>query len=101
MRFPTILYRVPGRIRKPGTKLTYSYTGAADQDAYDKLLAKGWFPSFDEAKAGKLAVEEPIDETTPASREELETMAKELGISFNARTSDKKLDERIKAALEA
>jgi hypothetical protein len=100
MRFPTILYRVPGRIKKPRGG-TYSYVGAADQAAFDKLLAKGWFPSYEEAKAGKLAVEEPVDETSPPSREEMEIWAKELGISFNARTSDTRLSERIKAALEA
>ena len=106
--FPTIMYRVPGPHRKPRGG-TYAYRGADDQEAFDALLAKGWFPSYDEAVAGKVAgkapkdvalVEEAIDDESAPTRDELETKAKELGISFNARTSDKKLAERIAEALE-
>ena len=106
--FPTIMYRVPGPHRKPRGG-TYAYRGADDQEAFDALLAKGWFPSYDEAVAGKVAgkapktaapVEEAIDEVSAPTRDELETKAKELGVSFNARTSDKKLAERIAEALE-
>lgn len=106
--FPTIMYRVPGPHRKPRGG-TYAYRGADDQEAFDALLAKGWFPSYDEAVAGKVAskaikaeasVEEAIDDESAPTRDELEAKAKELGISFNARTSDKKLSERIAEALE-
>lgn len=104
-KFPTILYRVPGRIRKPRGG-TYSYIGAADQAAYDKLIATGWFPSYEEAKGGKLAgaYAEPVDavdELSAPTRDELEQKARELGVSFNRRTSDATLAERIAAALEA
>ena len=106
--FPTIMYRVPGPHRKPRGG-TYAYRGADDQEAFDALLAKGWFPSYEEAVAGKVAgktakaeasVEEAIDDESAPTRDELETKAKELGVSFNARTSDKKLAERIAEALE-
>ena len=106
--FPTIMYRVPGPHKKPRGG-TYAYRGADDQEAFDALLAKGWFPSYEEVVAGKVAgktakaeasVEEAIDDESAPTRDELETKAKELGISFNARTSDKKLAERIAEALE-
>jgi hypothetical protein len=101
--FPTILYRIPGPHKKP-RGLTYGYRGAADQEAFDALIAKGWSASYEDA-ASKLdkkpkakAVE--IDEVSGPSREELEVKAKELGVSFNARTSDITLSDRITSALE-
>ena len=101
--FPTILYRVPGPFKKPRGG-TYATRPAADQEAFDALIAKGWSASYEEA-AGKLdkkpkakAVE--IDEVSGPSREELEVKAKELGVSFNARTSDITLSDRITSALE-
>ena len=100
--FPTIMYRTPGPHKKPRGG-TYAYRGAADQAEFDALIAKGWFPSYEEAVSGKTApkvVEQLIDEVSAPTRDELETKAKELGVSFNARTSDKKLAERIAEALE-
>lgn len=106
--FPTIMYRVPGPHKKPRGG-TYRTTGAADKAEFDALLKKGWFPSYEEATAGKIAneiikaaeaFEDAVDEVSDPTRDELETKAKELGVSFNARTSDKKLAERIAAALE-
>jgi hypothetical protein len=47
-----------------------------------------------------VAFEDAIDDVSPPTREELEAKAKQLGVSFNARTSDMKLAERIAAALE-
>ena len=106
--FPTIMYRVPGPHRKPRGG-TYRTTGAADKAEFDALLKKGWFPSYEEAAAGKIAneiikaaeaFEDAVDEVSDPTRDELETKAKELGVSFNARTSDKKLAERIAETLE-
>tara|TARA_R110000822_G_scaffold5593_12_gene23936 strand:- start:1842 stop:2159 length:318 start_codon:yes stop_codon:yes gene_type:complete len=101
--FPTILYRIPGPHKKPRGG-TYAYQGAADQAEFDTLIAKGWFPSYEDA-ASKLdkkpkakAVE--IDEVSAPSREELEIKAKELGVSFNSRTSAITLSDRITSALE-
>ena len=74
------------------------------------MLKQGWFPSYEEAVAGKVAAkiieaaeafDDAIDEVSDPTRDELESKAKELGVSFNARTSDKKLAERIAQALEA
>jgi hypothetical protein len=106
--FPTIMYRVPGPFKKPRGG-TYGTRGVADQEAFDELTAKGWFPSYEAALGGKKAAkvieaaeafEDAIDEVSDPTRDELESKAKELGVSFNARTSDKKLAERIAAALE-
>ena len=104
--FPTIVYRTPGPHKKPRGK-SFAYRGAADQEAFDALIAKGWSASYEEA-VGQLsnasakpkveAVE--IDEVSGPSREELESKAKELGVSFNSRTSDITLSDRITAALE-
>jgi len=107
-QFPTIVYRSPGPHKKPKGK-SYGYRGAADQAQFDALLKRGWFPSYEEAVAGKIANEiidaaeafaDAIDEVSAPTREELEIKAKELGVSFNARTSDKKLAERIAEKLE-
>ena len=101
--FPTIVYRTPGPHKKPRGK-TYAYRGAADQEAFDALIAKGWSASYEEAvskldkKPKAKAVE--IDEVSSPTREELESKAKELGVSFNSRTSDITLSDRITAALE-
>lgn len=100
--FPTILYRTPGPHKKP-RGVTYAYKGAADQEEFDSLIAKGWFPSYEDAVAGKLSpkvIEEQIDEVSGPTREELEAKADELGLSYDGRTSDKKLAERITEALE-
>lgn len=107
-KFPTIVYRTPGPHKKPRGG-SYAYRAAADKDAFDALIAKGWFPSYEEAAAGKAAgkiieaaeaFEDAIDDVSAPTRDELEAKAKELGVSFNARTSDKKLAERIAEALE-
>ena len=106
--FPTILYRTPGPFKKPRGG-TYATIGCEDKEAFDALIAKGWFASYEEAKGGKSATEiiksaeafeDAIDEVSDATRDELEAKAKELNVSFNARTSDKKLAERIADALE-
>lgn len=106
--FPTILYKTPGPHKKPRGG-SYKTTGAADKAEFNALLKQGWFPSYEEAAAGKAAgkiieaaeaFEDAIDEVSAPTREELEAKAKELGVSFNGRTSDKKLAERIAEALE-
>lgn len=98
--FPTIMYRTPGPHPKPRGG-TYAYKGAADQAEFDMLLGRGWFPSYEDAVAGKIvSTVSEIDTVSPATRDELEAKAKELGVSFNARTSDKTIAERIALALE-
>ena len=109
MHFPAPLYRTPGPYRKGKGLKTYRVAGAKDQEQYDAMIANGWFPSYEEAVAGKVAdaiieaaeaFEDAVDDVSKPTREELEQKAEELGVSFNKRTSDKKLAERIAQALE-
>lgn len=106
--FPTIVYRIPGPHKKPRGH-SYAYRAANDEAQFDALIAKGWFASYEDAVAAKHAskviaaadaFDDAIDEVSAPTRDELEAKAKELGVSFNARTSDKKLAERIAEALE-
>lgn len=97
MSFPTIVYRCPGDHSLPGG--SYSYRGVNDAEQLKEALVCGWFETIGEAIDGKASEpDEPISEDA-ATREELEQKAKELDISFNARTSDEKLLERINEKL--
>jgi hypothetical protein len=100
MSFPTIVYRCPGDHQLPGG--SYSYRGVNDAEQLKEALVCGWFKTIGEAiegKAGAPVEDEPLDEISPPTREELEAQAKELDIAFNARTSDEKLLERINEKL--
>lgn len=94
MSFPTIVYKCPGDHHRAGG--TYSYNGAEDSVALSKLLAEGWFSTLPEAIDGKAA--EAEDNAAP-TRAELEEKAADLGIAFDGRTTDKRLGEKIAAAL--
>ena len=86
----------------PGLK--YDCKGVHPDDL-DQALEQGWNPDFlsalglDESQpesqpeASQGEVEQP-DNSAP-TRAELEQMAIELGISFDGRTTDRKLAERI------
>lgn len=101
--FPTIVYRVPGRHWGPnGT--TYDYRGVDDKAAFDAALASGWHPDMPSALGAKRvieaaeALEDAIDDVSPATRDELEQRAKALGVPFNKRTADAVLIQRIAEA---
>lgn len=103
-KFPTIVYRVPGRHWGPnGT--TYDYRGVADQAAFDVALADGWHETImgavgaDRVIEAAEALEDAIDDVSPATRDELEQRAKALGVSFNKRTADAVLIQRIAEAV--
>lgn len=98
---PTIVYKSPGNHQCHGS--TYSYKAAADNAELSALLDAGWYRTLPEALAGKPAdgpAEEPDDDSAP-TRAELETMATELGIKFDGRTTDAGLLKKINAELEA
>lgn len=106
-QFPEIVYRIPGQHIGPGGT-TYDYLGVADAAEMAAALKAGWHASLTEASGAAaakevietaVAMEEAIDEISPATREELEQKAKELGVSFNARTRDEVLAKRIAEAL--
>lgn len=100
--FPTLVYKCPGNHQRPGG--TYAYKGVKDEDQHAAALADGWFDTLPEAidgheaKKSQQAEPAPVSQTAdaaPPTRAELEQKAKELGIKFDGRTSDKKLSEAI------
>lgn len=91
MDFPTLFYRSPG-VHNAGGTATYDYIAVPDEERAEALIEEGWHSTL----PGALDVhaEEPSD------RALLETEAKRLGVSFNWKTSDEVLIERITAAKE-
>ncbi len=102
--FPTMVYRVPGKFKAPGGG-TYDFHGADDKAEFDRLLKAGWYPTVKAAQLGGEviktadALEEALDDMTPATRAELEQKAKELGIRgvhlMKDETLAKKIAERV------
>jgi hypothetical protein len=86
----------------PGLK--YDSKGVYPDDL-DQALEQGWNPDFlaalglveshrdEQPEAPQIEAEQP-DNSAP-TRAELEQMATELGISFDGRTTDRRLAERI------
>ncbi len=102
MSFPTIVYRTPGPHFGPPGK-TYAFLGVANEAEMAKALADGWHPTIEQAceppaKAPEVDSGGFADESPP-TRAELEQKARELGVSFDGRTTDKRLAERIAAAI--
>lgn len=99
--FPVMLFR------KGGPYIGgYDVAGAKDADELSLMQAAGWHMSkdaalgrADEVLAEVIEAQEAVDAITPATRDELEQKARELGVSFNARTKDEVLAERIASAL--
>lgn len=105
--YPTMVYRTPGPHRASGGG-TFDYLGVDDAAAFKAALSAGWRATIAEAIAGKAAsailsevkeAQEAVDDVSPATRDELEQKAKELGIGFNSRTSDTVLAQRIAEAV--
>jgi len=96
-QFPTLVYKGKGPHSRAGG--TYDYAAANDQTDLDNKLADGWFTTLPEAID---AQDKPVvksDDTTPPTRKELETKAKELAIKFTTKTTDAELSAAITAAL--
>lgn len=90
-----IMYRCPGELRHNTRGFLYDERDMPDAD---KARADGWAETLEEA-AGLVPMPSPAPATEAATstRAELEAKAKALGVSFNARTSDETLIERIAA----
>lgn len=91
---PTIVYKDKGPYQRPGG--TFDYKGISTQEQFDAALTDGWLASYAE-----LYEQPQADDSAPPTRAELEQKAKELGIKFDGRTSDKKIGELIAQALKA
>jgi hypothetical protein len=85
-----MLYKLGNHIEIEGVK--YEYAIVSEEEVYDKL-AEGWYLTTTEAK--KVDSNDDGDIT----REELEFKAKELGIKFDGRMSDKTLLAKIEEKL--
>jgi hypothetical protein len=97
MNFPTFVYK-SGRGAGRYKRKKYQYFAVQDEAQRQEMLAKGWLATRDEA----LGLVKPKIETVtikadyaPPTRAELEQKARELGLKFDGRTSDKKLLKMI------
>lgn len=97
MKEATMVYRPGGEHLIHGHQVDYQ---VIDADEVDGALADGWFLTAVEA-GESVKVEPVVDATTPPTRAELEAKAKDLGIKFDGRTTDKKLGEQIAEKLKA
>lgn len=108
--FPRMVYQAGGNEEIHGGRFATNIVN--DQDELDAALAGGWHLTTTEAKAaaekpadvgatgtGAGAADDDKDDNAPPTREELEAKAAELGIEFSPNIGDKKLGERIAAAL--
>lgn len=105
-QFPDIMYRVPGRHYGADGR-GFDYIGVNTAEEVLAAIDEGWHLSIEDAIA-TLDAGEVIDEVAEAKavladidgdlRAALEAEARALKVSFNARTSDKVLAERIAAA---
>jgi len=104
--FPDMVYKVPGLHRGPNGS-TFDYLGVNDAAEMEAAFAAGWHPTIEDAMGVKKAkavvaevveAQEAIAAIDTETREQLEAKAKALGVSFNARTKDDILAERIAAA---
>lgn len=99
--FPETVYKVPG-IHRGYRGNTFSFAPVNSAEELAALEAEGWHLKIEDAIA---AANKPADVVAVVVadidgdlREALEAEAKALGVSFNSRTSDKTLSERIEAA---
>ena len=108
MEFPRFVYLSPGNFRRG--KSSYRYVSVNSLEEHDAYLAQGWSTSadlaIDRANAPTPApapapVPAPVvpEDNAPPTRAELETKARELGLKFDGRTSDRTLLRRITQAI--
>ena len=103
--FPALVYKSTGKYVRPNG--TYDFTGVIDAEDLAKKLADGWHLSIEAAVEAKKPQQKPVeplsgpvlDDNAPPTRQELETKATELGIKFDGRYSDKRIEQLIEEAL--
>jgi hypothetical protein len=128
MQNAVMIYKYPGPYEFHGSTFDYRIIDYDDQAAVEASLKDGWRFTTDEAKklidpvvelafpqaesgdprtvavvdaeikAENALIREEL-ENTPPTREELEAKAEELNISFNSKTKDSVLAEKIEEAL--
>jgi hypothetical protein len=99
--FPAMVYKVPGKHVRPHG--TYDFAGVNNAEELAPKLKEGWFSSlseaFDTKKVETVVKAVKTDDVAPPTRQELEEKATELGIKFDGRFSDKKIEQLINEAL--
>jgi hypothetical protein len=93
MEFPRMVYRVGTMLALESGRYDWRIVS---EEEYAQAVADGWHL---DQYAAKDANAEPLD-TSPATRDEMEAKAKELGLKFDGRTGDKKLSAMIDEALK-
>lgn len=100
--FPNTVYKEGGPHWHPRLRLKYSYKAVSDEEQYKEALADGWRLSLVEAVIEPEPVvesEEPVDEVSPPTKEEMLQKAEELGLKIDKRWSEKTLLAKIEEAL--
>lgn len=108
MNFPNLVYKAAGPHQRAGG--TYAFKPVKNSEELASAMADGWFCSLAEAVAYKdmpvapqavTKVIEPAipDDNAPPTRAEIEAKARELGIKFDGRTTDKVLLSKIDAII--
>lgn len=114
MKFPNLVYRCPGTHHCRGG--TYDYHPVNDDAELSALIKDGWYPTLPFAQdpggfdlnnwlkqEGIISIDDtrtPDHSLNALSRFDLIAKARELGISFNKKTKDETLKERIADALK-
>lgn len=94
-KYPFLVYRCPGPHPARDGGKTYDFKQVCNESDLFAAQENGWFATYAEASGLDL----PVDEVSPPNRDELEQQARELGLKFDGRTSDKKLSSMIDEAL--
>ena len=100
------LYRCPGSIRDAIDKsLTWDSVFVADEDV-PAMLKAGWHESIAAASVAPTSAPQEVEvpqfvpsDDAPPTRDELERKARDMGLKFDGRTSDRKLAAMIADAL--
>ena len=102
MEFPRMVYRVGAMAVLESGRFDHKIV--ADAGELEEAKAEGWhldqYAAGDAAKP-KEAADDDAPDDSPPTRAELEAKAIELGIGFNARTTDEKLAAKIAEKLKA
>lgn len=101
--YPRAMYRAGRDVQTDSGWRAYLVVADAAEQATAE--ADGWHTSADYPEPPPPPVVEPASDDVPPddappTRAELEQKAAELGISFDGRTTDRKLGEKIAAALK-
>lgn len=99
MKQPRMFYKTPGPHNLDGGWYEYIIIDESIEGEVNRVLAEGWANTPREADAAVAPAPEQADDNAPPTRGEMEQKAKELGIKFDGRTSDKTLMQRITEAL--